>query len=65
MADISAGEDHAFLREASRRVWGWGRNNNGAVGNGEPGHGIGRWVAPIAVGEDYPYADVIQRGRAT
>lgn len=56
VVDISAGGDHAFLREASGRVWGWGRNYNGAVGNGDPGSGRGNWVAPFVMGDDYLYA---------
>lgn len=56
VADISVGSDHAFLREASGRVWGWGRNYNGAVGNGDPGDGGGSWVAPFVMKGDYLYA---------
>lgn len=53
VAEISAGEDHTFLREVSGRVWGWGRNYNGAVGNGEPGDGRGKWTPPFVMGEGF------------
>lgn len=56
-AEISAGENHSFLRENSGRVWGWGRNySEGALGSGEPGGGAGGWIPPFILGDDYLYA---------
>lgn len=54
VAQISAGSDHVFLRESSGRVWGWGKNYNGALGKGDTGGG--KWIAPFVIGEDYLYA---------
>jgi hypothetical protein len=59
VAEISAGEDHVFLREASGRVWGWGVNFDGALGKGD--RNSGEIVAPFVIGDDYLYAGAGQR----
>lgn len=56
IAEISAGEHHVFLRETSGRVWAWGRNYNGELGNSDKADGSGRFVPPFILGEDYIYA---------
>ncbi|MCB1944119.1 MAG: hypothetical protein KDI53_19065 [Candidatus Accumulibacter sp.] len=59
VAEISAGEDHVFLREASGRIWGWGVNFDGALGRGD--RNSGEIVAPFVIGDDYLYAGAGQR----
>ena len=34
---VTLGDDHACGRQASGRVWCWGADSNGQVGNGSPG----------------------------
>lgn len=59
VAEISAGEDHVFLREASGRVWGWGINYDGVLGRGDTHRA--EIVAPFVIGDDYLYAGAGQR----
>lgn len=54
VVDISAGEDHVFLRETSGRVWAWGINFHGELGKNTEGDGS--WIAPFVLGDEYSYA---------
>ncbi len=63
--EISVGADHTFLREASGRVWGWGRSHDGALGDGNKADGSGNWIPPFVFGDGYLYAGAGQGFSAT
>ena len=55
VAEISAGSDHTWLREPSGKVWGWGRNYEGSLGEINGGADNGDWIPPFVLGTDFSY----------